>query len=89
MAIIITETFELPLHWVVALVNDDTSYMGDREIARLDKFIKHQLEHYEIFNVINYSEPYYSEWHDARDFGELAGQVAECEVQVATMTKGD
>ena len=59
MAIIITETFELPLHWVVALVNDDTSYMGDREIARLDRFIKHQLEHYEIFNIINYSSSWY------------------------------
>ena len=86
--VIITETFELPLHWLPALVNDDNSHMDDVEIARLDRFIKHQLEHYEIFNVVSYSEPYFSGWHDAREFGELAGDVCECEVQVATY-KGD
>jgi len=85
MAIIITETFELPAHWLPALINDDTSHMTNREIARLDRFIKHQLGVHQTFNVVTYSEPYFSEWHDAREYGELPSEVCECEVQVAAV----
>ena len=85
MATIITETFELPAHWLPALINDDTSHMTDQEVARLDRFIKHQLEVHQTFNVVGCGEPYFSGWHDARDFGELPSEVCECEVQVAAV----
>lgn len=74
------ETLTLPSYWAVYLVNDDASYLDDKEIAVIDAF----ADTFDCFHVVDVAEEtYFSRYHDADNGEGLLTEVAEYTVQTA------
>ena len=79
------ETFVLPAHWAVYLINDDASYLSNDEIAEIDLYIEGQLDTHPMFHIVGVAadETYFSHIHDADNGEYLMTEVAEYKVQLA------
>ena len=79
------EDFIFPTHWAVYLVNDDSSYLDDDEIALIDTYVDDMLAAgYDCFHVVDVSEEsYISRYHDADNGKYLLTEVSDYKVQTA------
>lgn len=79
------EDFILPAHWAVYLVNADSSYLDDDEIALIDTYVDDMLAAgYDCFHVVDVSEEsYISRYHDADNGKYLLTEVSDYKVQTA------
>lgn len=73
-----TYTLMLPTHWASPLVNGDESGMEDEDIAALEAFTNDMVQIYGSCHCVDVSEDtQFMRWHDAAQYGVLAGDVAE------------
>ena len=79
------EDFIFPTHWAVYLVNSDSSYLDDDEIALIDTYVDDMLAAgYECFHVFDVSEDsYFSRYHDADNGRCVLTEVSEYKVQTS------
>lgn len=83
MPIVITETFEIPEHWVHFMVNGDLTGLSDTEVLQIEAFLIGTCDAYPRFDVQQpQGEPYFSAFHAAREYGVLACDVYEVNVIV-------
>lgn len=83
MAIVITETFEIPAHWMAALAYGDITGLDDADALHLEAFLDGSLDRYPRFDVQPpQGEAYFSAFHAAREYGVLACDVYEVSVIV-------
>lgn len=74
-----TITYSLPEHWASALINDDATGLSESEHCELLDW----LEYYKPGFCVNVSDShFFTENHDARDFGVLACDCLEFTFQV-------
>lgn len=67
------ETYELPAHWAVALINGDESGFDDDDSDALDRFTDDMIAHYGQCHCVDVSdEPTFMTYHDAHAYGVLA-----------------
>lgn len=73
------EEFELPVHWMVAMVNADDTGLNDAECRAMNAFIDDNLERFETFHCLGPKDedwqPYFMRYHDAHPYGVLACDV--------------
>jgi hypothetical protein len=68
-----TETYVLPAHWAVALLNGDESAFDDNEQDAFDRFADDMIAQHGQCHAIDVTdEPSFTTWHDARAYGVLA-----------------
>lgn len=83
MPIVITETLEIPAHWMATLAYGDTSGLSDEDAYKVEAFLAGTLDRYPRFDVQPpQGEPYFSAFHVARDFGVLPCDVYAVDVIV-------
>lgn len=78
MAKIKTITAMLPAHWACALTYGEDDSLSDEDIAALEAFTKDMVRTYGSCHCVDVSEDtQFMRWHDAAQYGVLAGDVAE------------
>lgn len=71
------ETFILPAHWAVALINGDTSGMTDEDEAAIDDFLVAQSDGTSFIHCVDMGEDEgFMRHHDASDFLPFACDCA-------------
>ena len=72
-----TDTYVLPTHWASALINGDTSGLEPEDERHIEAFIAYMLDKHKQCWCIDVSEESeFTTWHDAREFGALAGDCS-------------
>lgn len=74
-----TETYTLPTHWAVALINDDTGGLDDDDQAALDAFVSDMVARHgqcHCVDVTGDDDGNFMTHHDARVYGVLACDVS-------------
>lgn len=67
------ETYELPAHWAVALINGDESGFDDDDSDALGRFTDDMIARHGQCHCVDVSdEPTFMMYHDARAYGVLA-----------------
>lgn len=74
-----TETYILPTHWAVALINDDTGGLDDDDQKALDRFMDDMIARHGQCHCIDVADNdgNFMMYHDARAYGVLACDVSE------------
>ena len=71
-----TVTLELPDFWATALFNDDTSGFEYEDEQPFQDFCQWMLKHYGTSEPVDMeTEPHFSKYHDATQFGVLACNI--------------
>jgi uncharacterized protein (DUF488 family) len=69
--------YTLPQFWAVALMNDDTSHFEGDDQECFDRFVAYMLDEHRSCRCVDVKDDgEFLTWHDARDFGVLACDVA-------------
>ena len=74
----VTESFDLPIHWAVALINgDDTGFTDSDDLRAMQAFESWMLKKYGSCWCIDVTDSQgFQKYHDAHQFGVLACEVA-------------
>ena len=72
--------FQIPEHWVDALINDDETRLdvSAQELKGYRQFMYHFVETSDILSVGQ--SPYFSKHHDARPYGVLPCDVVDVKI---------
>jgi len=73
--------YQVPAHWLSAIINGDESsfdyYDDPKEYAAYKAFCTHEVQG-AMVEVTEDSEAYFSHWHDATAYGVLPCSVVDC-----------
>ena len=74
-----TELYNLPEHWLVALMYDDVSGLDEADELALDRFLADGLKKHDSFwclgTLEDGAESHFQSYHDVRKYGVLPCQV--------------
>lgn len=73
----ITESFELPAHWVYYFVDGDSDGYEDEDLKAMEAFEDYMIERYgQCWCVDVDGDVYFKKHHDAAEYGVLACDVS-------------
>ena len=78
-----TLIYQVPVHWLPALINDDFSGLTDEDCKQLESFTVSEIggmrrENYQFLTYeVIWSNPFFTKYHDGHHFGCLACDCLE------------